>query len=158
MRFHLSLGGNLGDRAAFLGRARTRLREAGLTLVKASSVYETEPVGLRLQPWFFNQVLIVETELSPWHLLNVAQSVESVLGRRRKPRNGPRTIDIDLLLAEDSVLLTPALVIPHPRMAERRFVLVPLVEIDPRVRHPLLRVTARELLRRCPDRSAVIRQ
>ena len=157
MRFHLGLGSNLGDRASLLRRARVRLQKAGITPVKASAVYKTEPVGLRRQPWFLNQVIIVETELSPWQLLNVTQAIERELGRRRKLRNGPRPIDIDLLLAEDTVLVTPTLVIPHPRMAERRFVLVPLVEIDPRVRHPLLRATARELLRSCPDRSAVIR-
>ncbi|HNQ81192.1 MAG TPA: 2-amino-4-hydroxy-6-hydroxymethyldihydropteridine diphosphokinase [Candidatus Aminicenantes bacterium] len=157
MRYYLGLGGNTGDRFANLEAAVRRLREEGVRIIGRSSIYRTEPVGLRNQPWFLNQALKVETRLSPEQLLKTAKAVEAGMGRKPGRRNGPRPIDIDLLLAGKRNVRTAGLQIPHPRLAERRFVLVPLAEIAPRAVHPVLRKTIRSILRDCPDASAVRR-
>ena len=157
MRYYLGLGGNTGDRFANLEAAVRRLREEGVRIIGRSSIYRTEPVGLRNQPWFLNQALKVETRLSPEQLLKTAKAVEAGMGRKPGRRNGPRPIDIDILLAGKRNVRTAGLQIPHPRLAERRFVLVPLAEIAPRAVHPVLRKTIRSILRDCPDASAVRR-
>jgi len=157
LRYYLGLGGNTGDRFANLEAAVRRLREEGVRIIGRSSIYRTEPVGLRNQPWFLNQALKVETRLSPEQLLKTAKAVEAGMGRKPGRRNGPRPIDIDLLLAGKRNVRTAGLQIPHPRLAERRFVLVPLAEIAPRAVHPVLRKTIRSILRDCPDASAVRR-
>jgi 2-amino-4-hydroxy-6-hydroxymethyldihydropteridine diphosphokinase len=156
-RYVLGLGGNLGAPRRSIGRAIARLSAQGVRIVKRSSLYETQPVGLKRQPWFVNQVIAVEAELSPHEMLRLAKSIEKALGRKAGPRNSPRTIDIDLLFAGRSIVKSPGLVIPHPRLAERNFVLVPLAEIAPRTVHPVLRKTIAFLLRHSPDRSAVVR-
>ncbi|MDD8026440.1 MAG: 2-amino-4-hydroxy-6-hydroxymethyldihydropteridine diphosphokinase [Acidobacteriota bacterium] len=155
MRIHLGWGSNLGDRHAAWVLARRALACGGARIVRESSVWRTEPVGWRDQPWFLNGAAEVETDLTPWQLLRLAKSIEAALGRRPGPRNAPRPLDIDILLMEETVLRTALLEIPHPRFHERRFVLTPLAEIAPRVIHPVLKATVRELLRRCPDRSEV---
>jgi len=155
--YFLGLGGNLGDRGANLARARRLLGSAGVELLQCSSVFRTEPVGLKDQPWFFNQVVAVRAERTPFEMLELIRSIEKAMGRATGPVNGPRIIDIDILLAGETILVTPELTIPHPRLAKRNFVLVPLCEIAPAAVHPVLRMTAAELLRGSPDRSSVVR-
>lgn len=127
----LSLGSNLGDRRAHLEEALWRLEEGGVRVVRRSSWYETEPVGYTDQPAFLNLVVEVRTSLTPRALLRRTQEVELALGRVRTVRWGPRTADVDLLLYGRRVILEPDLVVPHPRLRERAFVLVPLYELDP---------------------------
>lgn len=144
---YLSLGSNLGDRAASLAAAVEALRSPELTIVRASSIYETEPRDLPGQPWFLNQMVEAETAFFPRQLLARTQKVERELGRKRGVAKGPRVIDVDIVLFGDSVVQTPDLEIPHPRMAERRFVLEPLAELAPDLRHPQTRRTIRDLLK-----------
>ena len=155
MRVYLGLGGNLGNPARQLAAARRALEKVGVHILKKSSLYETEPMGCASQPWFINQVLEVETEASPKELLTLAKEIERKGGRRPGPRNGPRKIDIDILIMDGVILRTDSLTVPHPRLAGRRFVLLPLAEIAPRLLHPVLGKTVRVLLRDCPDTSGV---
>ncbi|MDN5376289.1 MAG: 2-amino-4-hydroxy-6-hydroxymethyldihydropteridine diphosphokinase [Thermacetogenium sp.] len=141
-RVFLSLGSNLGNRSAYLEAAcRELAAHPEVRLLSRSSLYETEPVGYRDQGWFLNQVVEVATTLEPRALLAFIQEVENRLGRKRLIRWGPRVIDLDILLFGDLVLKTPELIIPHPRMYERSFVLVPLQEIAPDLIHPDGRTT-----------------
>jgi len=154
----IGLGSNLGDRARNLFRALEILGASGTMTLLRSSIYKTEPVEVVDQAEFLNQVVGCETTLSPEDLLAACLEAERSIGRVRTRDKGPRAIDLDLLLFGDAVRQGPGLALPHPRMHLRRFVLVPLVEIAPRVRHPLLGLSAAELLERCPDRSRVERE
>jgi len=154
---YLSLGSNVGDRAANLARAIEALSNAGVRVLRRSSFYATEPVDVRTQSWFLNCVIEAETELMPRQLLRAVQSIEMSLGRRRLVERGPRTMDIDLLLYGSSIVRAAELELPHPRMAARRFVLVPLAEIAPYLQHPTLHKTIVELLAATTDRSSVRR-
>ena len=147
MRAYIGLGGNVGDRAGNLERAVAALRDdCDVDVVVVSAFRETEPVGYRDQPPFLNGVVAVETALPPRALLDRLLAVERALGReRRGPRFGPRTIDLDLLLYGAETVEEPGLTVPHPRLAERRFVLEPLVELDPELVLPDGRAV-RELL------------
>lgn len=155
MIYFLGLGSNLGNRANNLAAAARLLCENGIEVVRASSVYETEPVDVPDQPWFLNQVLEVRSSLDPHALLELSKSIEIGLKRVPTAAKGPRTIDIDILLAGDRIIDTPELVVPHPRLARRNFVLVPFSEIAPEVRHPVLGKTIRALALESSDASRV---
>jgi 2-amino-4-hydroxy-6-hydroxymethyldihydropteridine diphosphokinase len=152
---YLSLGSNLGDRAANLDRAIETLSGMSVRVLRRSSVYETEPVDFLAQPWFLNCVAEAETSLAPRPLLEELQAIERKLGSRKLVPKGPRIIDLDILFYETQVIHEAAMEIPHPRLADRRFVLTPLVELAPEFCHPVLRKTAAELLTTTQDRSAV---
>jgi 2-amino-4-hydroxy-6-hydroxymethyldihydropteridine diphosphokinase len=152
----ISLGSNVGDREANILAARRGLEARGFRVTAMSSLYLTEPVDAPPQEWFLNAVAGGETALTPEALLQACLDTERELGRVRDVPRGPRTIDLDLLLYGNEVRDAPGLGLPHPRMHERRFVLVPLAEIAPGARHPILGLTAAEMLRLCPDRSQVM--
>lgn len=143
---YLSLGSNLGDRERMLGEALRLLQAPDLRVTRISPVYQTEPQDVKGQPWFLNLVAETETDLFPRQLLARIQKIEKQLGRKRGAPKGPRTIDIDILLFGSSVIDAPDLVVPHPLMTERRFVLQPLADLAAELRHPVLRRTVRELL------------
>jgi 2-amino-4-hydroxy-6-hydroxymethyldihydropteridine diphosphokinase len=135
---YLSLGSNIGDRFYYLRRSVQLLQETGSIRVnQVSSVYETDPVGYVDQAAFLNIVVELETQLTPHELLNKCNEVEEELGRTREVRWGPRTVDLDILLYNEENMKTEDLIIPHPRMTERGFVLVPLVELNPELVEPL---------------------
>lgn len=153
---YLSIGSNLGDRAANLQEAVAQMGFAGR--VRAiSGFYETQPVDVPDQPWFLNCVMAIATEKTPLEMLQFALQVEEGMGRLRMTRKGPRNIDIDVLLMGDQVIDEPGLKVPHPAMHERRFVLEPLAEIAPDVLHPVLGKTAREMLSELADGQTVRR-
>lgn len=157
---YLGLGSNRGDRAANIARAIEALAAAGLRITRRSSLYATQPVpplAARTQKVFLNCCVEAETTLMPRQLLRVVRGIELAGGRRRLARGAPRTIDIDILLYGLSCLRSADLQLPHPRMAERRFVLLPLREIAPTLRHPLLKKTVVGLLAGLRDSSRVTR-
>jgi 2-amino-4-hydroxy-6-hydroxymethyldihydropteridine diphosphokinase len=142
---YLSLGSNLGDRMDNLAQAVDRLSQK-LTLKKLSSVYETEPLYIKEQPLFLNTVLSANTRLAPFKLLSFIKGIESELGRQPSFQYAPRLIDIDILFYGDRIIDTLELTIPHHRIAERAFVLVPLAEIAPEMVHPLIHKKVKDLL------------
>lgn len=143
---YIALGSNLGDRAENLRLAREHIQSPHLKLTRASSLYETEPREFLDQPWFLNQVVEAETTLFPRQLLARLLKIEQELGRKRLVPSGPRSIDLDILLFGDVTIRGAGLEIPHPRMAERRFVLEPLAELAPGIRHPRTGRSVREML------------
>ncbi len=152
---YIALGSNLGDRSATLARSVEAMNSAGIRVTRQSSIYLTEPVDAPGQASFLNAVAEAETSLMPLQLLHALLKIERELGRRRIAPHGPRTIDLDILFYGSSVIRGPELQVPHPRLAERRFVLVPLAEIAPEFRHPVLRTSIAELLAQAPDRGEV---
>jgi 2-amino-4-hydroxy-6-hydroxymethyldihydropteridine diphosphokinase len=149
---YLLAGSNLGNREDNLEFAASSLATAG-TVLKISSYFETEPVGYLNQPWFFNQAIELETFLTPSELLWCCQRIETNNGRIRTFTNAPRTLDLDILLYGNLSVIQEDLIIPHPRLAERRFALEPLAQIAPDVVHPLLKKSIRSLLEGCLDLS-----
>ena len=156
---YISLGSNLGDRAGNLLLAVRGMMEAGLEVIRLSAIYETEPVGTFEQPAFLNMVaeLRDSTLPAPEQVMARLLRIEYALGRTREVSMGPRTIDLDLLLYRDEPRSTQFLTLPHPRLHERRFVLVPLAELAPRLVHPTLHQTISDLLAKVDDQSEVRR-
>ena len=155
MRYFLSLGSNLGHKRKNLEQGLALLAQGGARILRASSVYRTQPVGYENQPWFFNQVVEISSSLNPYELLRLIKEIEERLGRKPTRTGGPRPIDIDILLAEHWIIQTKRLIIPHPRMQKRNFVLVPFSEISPGTKHPLLKKKVSELWKNSGDSAAV---
>ncbi len=153
-RAYLSLGSNVGNREAQLREALSRLSAIG-GVAKISSFYETEPVEFTEQPWFLNCAVALETNQTPQQLMKAILRIEQHMGRRRVEKKGPREIDIDILLFDDEVMESEELTIPHPAMAQRRFVLEPLAEIAPETRHPVTGKAVWEMLRELPEAQVV---
>lgn len=151
----LSLGSNQGERAKNLEKASKLLQKNGMEIIKSSSVYESEPVGFSDQGYFLNQVLLIESSASPEELLKIFQDIEKDMGRVRFQKNGPRIIDIDLLFCKDQLVSSEDLMIPHPEIQDRRFVLEPLSEIIPDQIHPIFGSSIKELLDECEDTHIV---
>jgi 2-amino-4-hydroxy-6-hydroxymethyldihydropteridine diphosphokinase len=152
---YLSLGSNLGDRAKNLRGAIAAMGNAGASVVRVSSVFETEPVDYLGQPWFLNCAVEAETELPAPDLLRALRGIETQMGSKKLIAKGPRLIDIDILLYGNEIIDTPELQVPHPRMHLRRFALEPLAQIAPSVQHPVSHLSILDLLTRTPDKSAV---
>ncbi|MFY0594244.1 2-amino-4-hydroxy-6-hydroxymethyldihydropteridine diphosphokinase [Roseivirga sp.] len=152
---YLLLGTNLGERASNLRRACELLVVERIAIRKESSIYETAAWGVEDQPSFLNQVIEIETNKTPERLLALVQAIEIEMGRKKKVKWGERLIDIDILYCSDTIVNHPDLVVPHPEIQNRRFTLVPLVEIASTFKHPVLKVTQQELLDNCPDQLAV---
>lgn len=156
---YLSLGSNVGDPLDNLITAIGMIIEAdGIAPAGLGSFYETEPLENVRQGWFTNTAVGIETDHDPETLFNLFKAIERDMGREEGERYGPRLIDIDIIFYDEAVVETPELTIPHPKAAERRFVLAPLVDIDPDIRHPLLGQTVGELLAACPDEGQEIRK
>jgi 2-amino-4-hydroxy-6-hydroxymethyldihydropteridine diphosphokinase len=143
---YIGIGSNLGERKDNCDRALTLLKQKGIKITKKSSFYETEPWGYKNQPSFLNMVIEAETELGARDLLKTLQQIEKKLGREENFKWGPRTIDLDILLFDNMTIQENDLMIPHPLMHKREFVLQPLCEISPALRHPVLRASIQELL------------
>jgi 2-amino-4-hydroxy-6-hydroxymethyldihydropteridine diphosphokinase len=155
MRYFISLGSNLGNKRENLEQAIALLEEKGAKILKRSSLYETSPVGYVKQPWFLNQVVEVEIEFLPEFFLGVVKRIERKVGRYPTVAKGPRIIDIDILMAENTIIKSRRLQIPHPEMEKRNFILVPFMEISPQTVHPVLKRKIKDLKKECQDSSAV---
>jgi len=148
---YLLTGGNLGNRSHNLTVARDLIEQYCGNIIKHSAIYKTAAWGFETQPDFYNQALIIETELNPSALMQKLLAIEEQMGRKRNIKMGPRLIDIDILLYNHDIADEPDLTIPHPRMHERMFVLIPLAEIAPDIIHPVFRKTIMQLQQECPD-------
>ncbi|MBS4536525.1 2-amino-4-hydroxy-6-hydroxymethyldihydropteridine diphosphokinase [Clostridium sp. D2Q-14] len=138
---YIGLGSNLGEREKFLKKAQQFMKEEGITILKCSKIRETLPYGYVNQPLFLNQVVEVETDLSPFELLERMQKIENMLGREREEHWGPRTIDLDILFYGDEIIESPLLIVPHKEIQNRLFVLEPMVELNANCIHPVFNVT-----------------
>ena len=157
MGIFLGLGSNVGDREEHFRAAVNSLSERDIRVWRSASLYWTEPRDLEDQPWFLNTVVEVRTLLSPEALMHECLEIEKTLGRVRDVPKGPRPLDIDILIYKDLILDAPGLTVPHPRYRERRFVLVPLVELTPDLADLVCGLTMRQLLDLCPDTGEVRR-
>ena len=154
---YLSLGSNVGDRRANLEQAIAEMAKIG-TVQKRSALYETEPMEVTDQPWFLNMAVELETELMPKQFIAAVLDIERSMGRKRTKKKGPRTIDIDVVLFGKSIIEMQGLTVPHPAMHQRRFVLEPMAEIAPEVRHPVYKKTMRELRDALPTGSGQVKK
>jgi 2-amino-4-hydroxy-6-hydroxymethyldihydropteridine diphosphokinase len=152
---YVGLGSNLGDRLANIRKAIELMKEEGIEIIKESSIYQTEPVGYKEQGWFLNSVVKGTTELSPRGIWKRLEKIEKLMGREREVKWGPRIIDLDILFYGNKVLNGKELQIPHSELHKRRFVLIPLQEIAPKLAHPIFKKTVSELLRDLKDNSQV---
>lgn len=144
---YIGIGSNLGDKIRQCQRAISKvLKIPGHRLLAQSSLYRTQPLGYLEQDWFVNGVIKIETNLTPFELFNMLKEIEFKMGRKKTFPGGPRVIDLDLLFYDDQIIQTVELQIPHPRLIGRQFVLIPLMDIDPFLVHPILRKTVKELL------------
>jgi len=157
MGIYLGLGSNVGDREAQMRQVLQSLQQRDITPLRTASLYSTEPRDFEEQPWFLNTVVEVQTTLDPSALLHQCLAIEEEAGRVRAIPKGPRVIDIDILLYNDLELAVSGLKVPHPRFRERRFVLVPLVELAPGQVDPVSGLTMLQLLDACPDAGVVQR-
>jgi 2-amino-4-hydroxy-6-hydroxymethyldihydropteridine diphosphokinase len=155
MRIVLGLGSNMGDREGHLREAFASLHQHKITVRQSASLYLTEPRDYTEQPWFLNTVAEVDTKLEPLELLERCLRIEREAGRIRDQSRGPRPIDLDILFYGDQRIQTANLIVPHPRYADRRFVLAPLAELVPDFRDPISKVTIQQLLEHCPDSGEV---
>ena len=156
---YIGFGSNIGDRLAHIQNAIHALSETeGITLQKISSVYQTDPVGYEAQSQFLNGGAAIQTDLPPLFLLHALKDIETAIGRKHRIRWGPREIDLDLLIYGDLCLQTEKLVIPHPEMHLRRFVLIPLAEIAPNLVHPVFQETVQTLLERLENDKSVLKK
>jgi len=155
---YLLIGGNMGDRLANLKLAKDLIEQRCGHIQSASAIYETEAWGFKDQASFYNQALIIDTLLYAPQLMAELLSIEIQLGRIRSVPLGPRTIDLDIIYFNEDIIQTDTLIIPHPRLSERNFVLMPLVEIAPDYTHPILNKTNTLLLKECGDSSAVYKK
>ena len=151
---HIGIGSNLGDREANITKS-IKLIKKKCRIAEISSIYETEPVGFKNQEWFLNCAVKIQTKLSAEELLDFLQSIEKMLNKKIKIKNGPRTIDLDILFFNDGIIRKKNLVVPHPRLHKRLFVLKPLGEINPKLKHPLLKKTIKEILESLKSRKIV---
>jgi len=155
-KVYLSLGTNLGDRIKLLAKATSLIKARIGMVIKSSSIYETEPWGFHSDNLFLNQVLLVETTSQPKIVLEEIQAIETEMGRTRKfPTYESRNIDIDILFYDDLIVKENSLEIPHPRLHERNFILIPFTEIAPEFIHPLFKLNIKKLQRTCLDRSSI---
>mgnify|MGYP001767264869 CR=1 FL=1 len=157
MEIYLSLGSNLGNRRANLKKALGLLGES-VEIVKVSSLYDTEPVGVGEQPRFLNMVCRIDTDMSPVQLLSFVKGIEADMGRDLSLTNAPRVIDVDIIFHGDTIMESPELTIPHPRMRDRAFVLVPFAEIAPAVFHPVTGERVGDLAARAEGRNGVVKK
>ncbi|MFZ2287791.1 MAG: 2-amino-4-hydroxy-6-hydroxymethyldihydropteridine diphosphokinase [Bacteroidales bacterium] len=156
-RVIVGLGSNLGDRFAALARAMEHIGEEAGEVIASSSVWETEPWGFEADDKFLNMVVVIDTLKKPQQLMQLFRSMEGRMGRRHSGggKYESRIIDLDILLWEDRIISIPGLEVPHPRLADRRFVLEPLCEVAPEAVHPVTGLTVAEMLEMCPDKSEV---
>ena len=153
---YIGIGSNLGDKVYQCEKAISDILRADQSkLLAKSSLFKTKPIGYTSQDWFVNSVIKIETDLKPLDLLRLLKDIESRLGREKTFRWGPRVIDLDILLFDEEEIEMEGLQIPHPRLQERQFVLIPLAEIDPEVIHPVLKKTIRELLENIKEDQGV---
>lgn len=157
-KVYLLIGGNMGDRLANIHTALTQVETHTGTIIKKSSIYETEAWGLKEQPSFYNLAIYIETPLSAHALLLKLIEIEASMGRQRDIPLGPRTMDLDIIYFNEEVIQSEVITIPHPRMHQRNFVLTPLVEIAPNYKHPLLGLSNSQLLEACEDKSLVYKK
>ena len=148
---YLLLGSNLGNRLSYLEQAKQLITVACGSIINQSSIYETAAWGITTQPSFYNQVIVLQTNLAPDLLMQTLLNIEEQIGRKRTIKYGPRIIDIDILLIDSLIQTTALLTLPHPFLPERRFALLPLAEVAPLLLHPLANKTILELLQDCTD-------